>query len=101
MEPKNQTQNQRSGSDNNSQSQSNPLPKPKPQPPVKQPKDLVEKDKSSEKEDIQTDERPTSETRIGKAQTDEEQIMPKPKDNEGWQTGDSGIPENASDNPNS
>jgi hypothetical protein len=40
-------------------------------------------------------------TRIGKAHTNEEEKMPKPKDNDAWQTGDSRIPENASDNPNS
>ena len=97
MKPNNQTQNQGSGSDNNSQSQSTTFPKPKTQ----QPKDLIEKDKSSDEEDIHSDERRISEERIGKAHTNEEEKMPKPKDNDAWQTGDSRIPENASDNPNS
>ena len=55
----------------------------------------------SDEEDIHSDERRISEERIGKAHTNEEEKMPKPKDNDAWQTGDSRIPENASDNPNS
>ena len=97
MKPNNQTQNQGGGSDNNSQSQRTTFPKPKTQ----QPKDLVEKDKSSDEEDIHSDERPITEEKIGKAHTNEEEKMPKPKNNDAWQTGDSRIPENASDNPNS
>jgi hypothetical protein len=97
MKPKNQTQNQGGGSDNNSQSQSATFPKPKTQ----QPKDFDEKKNSSEEEDIHSDVQPASENRIGKAHTNEEEKMPKPKDNDAWQTGDSRIPENASDNPNS
>jgi len=97
MKPNNQTQNQGSGSNNNSQSQSTTVPKSKTQ----HPKDLVEKDKSSDEEDIHSDEQMASENRIGKAHTNEEEKMPKPKDNDAWQTGDSKIPENASDNPNS
>lgn len=98
MKPNNQTQNQGSGSDNNSQSQSTTFPNSKKTQPSK---DFVEKNKSSEEEDIHSDERPESENRIGKAHTNEEEKMPKPKDNDAWQTGDSRIPENASDNPNS
>ncbi len=111
MATNHQTQNQRRQPGNNSQSsnegheilqdQPSPLPKPKPKPPAHQSPEVMDKNKGGSKEDFKADEREAPGD--NKRKEDQQRDQPKPKNqhNEAWQTGDSGIPENASDNANS